>query len=770
MARHAAAGGESSPFGRELRGLRERRHLSLQQLAELVSYSRGYLGKVETGDKPATSELAHRCDEALEAGGTLIALAVREGLPRLAQLPAAAATFVGRTAELRQLEAVLVGEGLPGAPRTVAIDGPPGAGKTALALRLAHQVKDRFPDGQLYVDLHGHSPNDSPAHPATVLEEFLIALGQPIDTIPAGHEQRAALYRSLLDGRRVLLVLDNAWDSRQVMPLLPGSARCGIVVTSRTRLAGLEVSNEQRLTLGPLTERESVTLLGKVIGAARVDEEPGAVLGLAGQCGHLPLALRIAAERVATHPHHSVTELVTELADEGERLGLSTDGSFAIRTAFSWSYRDLDGESARMFRLLGLHRGPHLSTQAAAALAGVPTAQARRSLDRLVGVHLVEGIGGGRFRVHDLLRVYAAERAAAEEPDDERRDAVRRVLDWYLYSTYEANHVLAPQRHDPVLAPSEFELPVMTFVSYDQALSWCEIEMPNLVGATELALESGRDAVAWQLPVGCWNYLFLRKRWGPWISAHEAGLIGAQRSGDRFGESWTMNNLAQAHRELRHFDDARGLFDSALLIRREIGDRIGEAWTLAALGLLAMDLGDYEGASDRFCEALRIRGEIARDHAADAAIFVANQHGEGIALANLGDIYRQLSRFDESLTCLRQALDIFREISDRHGEGYTLVKLGDTYRKQRRTEDAVRAYQEALTTRRAIGDRWGEAETLHNSGLVLLDSGQRETALEFWRQAIEIFRELGDPRAEDLRTQLASATARSPQDEKPETE
>jgi tetratricopeptide (TPR) repeat protein len=735
--------------------------MSLQDLAELVHYSRGYLGKIEHGDKPPTTELAHRCDEVFETGGMLVALAGGTGLPRLAQLPAAAATFVGRIAELRQLEDVLLHDTLaPGAPRLAAIDGPPGAGKTATALRLAHQVKSSFPDGQLYVNLHGYAPNNSPAAPATVLEEFLLALGQPIDSIPANPDQRAALYRSLLDGRKVLLVLDNARDSQQILPLLPGSTGCAVIVTGRTRLGGLDASKRQRLTLGPLSPPESVTLLRSIVGPGRADDEPESIFALATWCGYLPLALRIAAERVATHPHHAIGELVDELADESERLdGLAAEeSSITVRAVFSWSYRDLGSEVARAFRLLGLHRGPHISVGAAAALIGAPAPQARRLLDRLVGVHLVEGIAPDQYRIHDLLRVYAAERANAEEPDAQRRSATLRMLDWYLRACYAANHVLAPQRHDPVLPAPEFELPAITFDSYDNALSWCETEMANLVAATQLAVDVGANTTAWQLPVGCWNYLFLRKRWSAWVSAHEAGLIGARHGGDRFGESWVLNNLAHAHRELRRFDEARALLKQALAIRDEIGDLIGQAWSHAALGLVDMDISDHATAVSQFQHALEIRAKIAESGDSDPEIVVANRHGQGIALANLGDAYRELTRFEASLKCLREALDIFREIVDRHGEGYTLVKLGDTYRKLHRTDDALGAYRDALATRREIGDRWGEAETLHNSGTVLWENGQRDTAIDVWRQAIAIFDDLGDPRAEDLRQELAAAT------------
>ncbi|MDQ3577646.1 MAG: tetratricopeptide repeat protein [Actinomycetota bacterium] len=748
--------GESSPFGRGLRRAREERGLSLTGLATLVHYSRGYIGKVETGDKPPTAELARRCDDALEAGGLLIGLVPDNTMPRFAQLPAAAATFVGRRAQLDHLEQALTSPGVTGAPRVVAIDGPPGAGKTAMALRLAHEIKDRFVDGQLYVDLRAYSPEGNPARPATVLEEFLVALGVQTKGVPDGVEQRSALYRSLLDGRRVLLVLDNALDTSQVEPLLPASDGCGVILTSRNSLARLDVSQDHRTTLGPMTEDESTTLLRNVIGDARVDEEPSATRALALRCGRLPLALRIAAERVATHPHHRVHDLVEELTDEQDRLdALATEDSHAIRTVFSWSYRDLSGEAARLFRLLGLHPGPHISVGAAAALADLPTPSARRVLDRLVSVHLLEGAPNDRYQVHDLLRVYAAEQTIAEEPEAERNLATRRLLEWYLHTTYAANGVLAPQRPNPSLSEPQFLQAVPQFSRYEDALSWCERELPNLVAATQLAVDIAEYETAWKLPAGLWNFLFLRKRWSSWITSHEVGLTGARRGGDRLGEAWLLNNVALAKRELRRFDEARTHLEHALAIRRDIGDQVGEAWTLTALGFLDTDLGQFGAAVQRFHQTLALREEIARTHGDDVTTAIGNLHGTSIALANLGVAFREMRRYEDALGPLHRALDIARDINDRHGESYTLIKLSDTYRQQGRVDEALTASAQALNIRRDIGDHWGEAEVLHHQGYAWIDSGQPEQAARAWQQASDIFEELGDPRARDVRAELA---------------
>jgi tetratricopeptide (TPR) repeat protein len=733
----------TSPFAEELERLLRKRGLSWRRLSDLIGYTPSWLSKIKHG-APPSAELARKCDQVLEAEGQLIALAASTGSPaRLAQLPAAAATFVGREAELYELSEILACHGDPGTPQTVAIDGPPGAGKTALALRVAHAVVDQYSDGQLYVDLRGYSPDAQPRIVDEVLEEFLTALGVQIDVIPAGLEARAKLYRSVLADRRVMVVLDNAADSQQLQPLMPASSGCGVVVTSRKRITGLAMRGDRRITLGPMSEDESITLLRKVIGAERAAAEPEAVRALADRCGHLPLALRIAAERVATHPHHSVSLLVEELATEEQRLdGLSTDDSVAVKTVFSWSYRDLSTDAARMFRLIGLHSGSHLSTGAAAALADQPLIRARRLLDRLTAVHLLEGLGSDRYRMHDLLRVYAAEQAADEEPEAERTLAHRRMVDWYLHNVYAANHALAPQRHDPALEKSDFAVDVADF-DYDSALEWCEFEMSNIVMATRIAAAAGEHVACWKLPAGSFNYLHLRKRWSLWVASHEVGVTGARLAEDPYGEAWVLNNLAIAYRELRRVDEAKEAFEQALALRKQIGDRVGQAWTLTGVGFVGFDQSKFDVAAQHFGHALDIFREVG------------DRHGEGIALANVGDAYRALHEYDRAVRALEQALNLFQDITDRYGEGYALVKLGDTYSELKRPAEALSFLQRALEIRRELGDRWGEGETLHKQGLALNDSGQHEQATESLRAAAAIFDELGDPRAADVRELLA---------------
>jgi tetratricopeptide (TPR) repeat protein len=737
----------TSPFAEELERLLRKRGLSWRRLSDLIGYTPSWLSKIKHG-APPSAELARKCDQVLEAEGQLIALAAATGGPmRLAQLPAAAATFVGRDTQLFDLSQILASHGEPGTPQTIAIDGPPGAGKTALALRVAHAVVEHYSDGQLYVDLRGYSPDGEPRIVDEVLEEFLTALGVQIDVIPAGLDARAKLYRSVLADRRVLVVLDNAGGSQQLAPLVPASASCGVVITSRKRITGVEIRADSRVTLGPMAEEESITLLRKVIGAERTAAEPEAIRALASRCDHLPLALRIAAERVATHPHHSVSLLVEELATEEQRLdGLSTDDdSLAVKTVFSWSYRDLSPDAARMFRLVGLHTGSHLRTGAAAALLDQPLTRARRVLDRLTAVHLLEGLGNDRYRMHDLLRVYAAEQAAAEEQEADRTLALRRVVDWYLHNVYAANHALAPQRHDPALDKSEYAIDVSDF-DYDSALEWCEIEMSNIVMATRIAHELGNNVACWKLPAGSFNYLNLRKRWSLWVASHEIGVEGGRAAKDPYGEAWVLNNLAIAYRELRRVEEAKQSFEKALAIRMEIGDQVGQGWTLTGVGFVGFDQSQFDVAAQHFTHALEIFRKIG------------DRHGEGIALANLGAAHGALHNFNKAINTLEEAVDLFQDLEDRYGEGYTLVKLADTYAELKRPQEALKIYQRTLELRREVGDRWGEGDTLHKQGLLLTDIGQHEPAEQCLRAATSIFDELGDPRAADLKELLKTPT------------
>ncbi|MGH3971795.1 MAG: tetratricopeptide repeat protein [Pseudonocardiaceae bacterium] len=662
------------------------------------------------------------------------------------QLPATIPSLVGRAHELATLTRILDEPTERNVAVVIsAIAGTAGVGKTALAVHWAHRVRDRFPDGQLYVNLRGYDPGP-PMTPGQALDGFLRALDVPVRKIPASMEEQAALYRSLLDGRRILVILDNANTAEQVRPLLPGSPDCLTVVTSRNRLSGLIARDgAHTVNLDPLTLAESIVLLRQIIGETRVDVELNAAATLAQQCAYLPLALRIAAERIASHPYSTLADLTEELANGRDRLDMlvaGDDDPTALRVVLSWSYHALPPETARVFRLLGLHVGPDISVAAIAALAGITAVRARQLLDHLTGVHLLEEIGRDRYRFHDLLRIYAAERAATEQTNHERDNAVHRLLSWYLHTADAAGRILTPQWRYVPLDPPEADLSPLAFTTYCQALQWCEAERVNLVAATRHAAECDQHIIAWKLAAVLWDFFRLRGHWADWITTHEIGLAATRHLRDRNGEAWIANNLGDGYQGLKRFEKAIDHLRQALVAWRELDDRWGEGWTLYNLGTVYRRMGRFDEALEHYHQALARGREMNKPW------------GEAWALHSLATTYRSLGRFDEAFDRYHQSLIVRREINDRWGEGWTLHRLAITYRSLGRFEEALDHYHQSLIVYREINDRWGEGRTLYNVGEVLSDTGQLAAARAFWHQALAIFEELGDPQAIEVRARL----------------
>jgi len=745
--------GRPSPFGQLLRELRVRQGVSLTQLSRLTHYNKGYLSRVENGHRPPSAQLASRCDEVLGAAGELTARAAQDtapgrgAVPHPAQLPPDVASFTGRDTAMAELDLLGADQAPLHAVSIAVITGLPGVGKTALAVHWARRAADRFTDGALYANMRGHDPAGVPARAADVLDGFLRALGAAPAMIPADVEGRSALLRTLLHRRRMLILLDNIATAEQVRPLLPGSPGSFVVVTSRNRLSGLVVRDgAHRVMLSPLTEEEAIRLLHEILGPDRVAAEPEAVAEVAHRCAYLPLALRIAADRASADPDLKLSQLVGQLAAERERLDtLATedDMTTAVRAVFSWSYATLPAAAARMFRLLGLHAGPDFSVPAAAALTALPPDQATRLLDVLAGAHLLEEGGTGRYRFHDLLRIYASERAADDETEAERGAAISRSITWYLHTAEASGRVLMPVRRYPPLGPPPEHCGPLPFTSYEQALAWCDAEQPNLVAAIRHAARAGLHDSGWKLSVTLWAYFCLRRP-ADWITTARAGLAAARGTGDPKAEAWALNSLGTACFCLRLLDDALDCYLRALRVRREIGDRWGEGLTLNNLGELYWEFGRLDDALDCHQQALALfRG--ARD-----------RHGEGITLDNLGATYRKLGRAADALSCLRQALDLFREAGDRRGEGMALHNLGETYYLLRRLVEAVTHYQQAILVHQQAGDRHGEAVTLRDLGNAFADAGQPGPARKSWRQALAIFEDLSDPQAAEVRASLVS--------------
>jgi tetratricopeptide (TPR) repeat protein len=681
---------------------------------------------------------------AIRPGPDRVAAGTAAAPPR--QLPRGAGAFVGREAEFGALRA-LAGQAAETAMICV-IDGVAGVGKTAFAIHAGRGLAEEFPDGQLYADLRGVGPLQAPMPPAEALTGFLRALGADPRAVPGTTDEQAAMYRSRLDGRRMLIVLDNAADPGQVRPLLPGSPGPLVLVTSRGRLSGLTARDgARRLTLGPLARAEAIVLLGRIVGPERVRAEPEAARAISARCGHLPLALRIVADRAADRPGATLTDLAAQLAAAHDLLDAldSEDEATAVRAVFSWSYQALTPPAARMFRLLGLHPGPDVSVPAAAALAGLGPADTGRLLDLLAGVHLIEETGSGRFRQHDLLRVYATEQVQAAEDSAGREAAVRRMLVWYLHTAVGADQAFVPGRRHPPTGSAPPGCEPLRFTGYEQALAWCDAEYANLAAAVRLAAETGQDDdVAWKFPVALRGFFGLRRPWAEGLACADIGLAAARRAGDRDGQAWALDCLGHAYSGLGRFTDALGCYTEARNIRRETGDRWGEsANSMNNLGCTYTDLGQFDLALDCFQRVLA------------AAQEAGNRYVQCLALANLGQAHSSLGHADHAVTCLLQAVDVAREIGYRQLEGTALSELASAHRVLRQPGRAHDYYHQALAVRRQAGDRHGEAEILRDLGDLSRDAGNARTARRSWGQALAIMEGLDDaPACADLRDRL----------------
>jgi hypothetical protein len=508
------------------------------------------------------------------------------------QLPGDVRGFVNRTAELAQLdEAVRVEDDNPLIAGTYVITGTAGVGKTSLALHWAHGVRGRFPDGQLYVNLRGYDPGP-PVSPTQALDAFLRALGVTAGNIPVELADRAALYRSILADRRMLVLLDNAATVGQVRPLLPGNSECLVLVTSRSRLSGLIARDgARRLTLDMLSDDEAVKLLRAITASYRGEDDPEDLAELARLCARLPLALRIAAERASSRPLMLLTELIADLRDESALWDALTadddDEADAVRSVFAWSYRALPESAARTFRLLGLHPGHEFGVSAVASLCGIDKSQARHLLDILVGAHLVEQRSPGRYQFHDLLRAYAIDQVIQREPLENRVVILTRVLCWYLVTAHNAVLTIAPlNRHIELDPPVDGVVPLM-FDNSSEAFQWYEEERANLVAATLAAASAELHRLAWQIPVVLRNIYARQNTFEEWVDTARVGLESARHVRDRNGEAELLESLGMAYVQSRRLVEAEEFHRKALEVRRAIGDSLGTGMSINALGLIA---------------------------------------------------------------------------------------------------------------------------------------------------------------------------------------
>ncbi|HUQ55399.1 AfsR/SARP family transcriptional regulator [Lentzea sp.] len=653
------------------------------------------------------------------------------------QLPHEIRDFTGREKELAKLAEVVPHDH---SPALVVITGTGGVGKTALAVRFAHQVASRFPDGQLHVDLRGFDASSPPVQPAAALPPLLQSLGVPAERIPDDLPAKSALYRSVLAGKRVLVLLDNARLADQVRPLLPGRSSSMVLVTSRNHLGGLVARDgAHSMTLSTLTRDEGLALLTSAVGADRVTAEPAAAAKLVELCGHLPLAVRIAAERVVTRPHLMLADLADDLADERDRLNVLATGDdedTAVRAAFSWSYLALKPDAARAFRLIGLHPGGEISLNAVAALAGVPVSRARALLDVLAGGHMLEEVARGRFRLHDLLRLYATELSATEESSGGRDEAVGRLLRWYLDTANAAGAMIGPPDHPAFLLPP---LSTQDFASHDDAFTWCRTESANLLAVTKLA-EDEHSPAAWQIPVALWNYFIVSSALDEWTRTYRIAERTAARDGNQAVRAWAVHGQGLAAFRGQRFADALELFDRALAIRREIDDRVGAAWSLTGLGMAYGGLRQFDLAVERFGEALERHAEVG------------SWFGEGGTRLFLSDILRLAGQHEESLASARRAYEVMDSHGAVHGKAMALVSIGWALLKLGQRIEARDSFREAVGFLRVLGDRKSLAEALHGVGES--SAGQPDVARTHLLEALTIYEDYDHPLMPDVRARL----------------
>ncbi|MEV0382041.1 tetratricopeptide repeat protein [Nonomuraea sp. NPDC050643] len=710
-----------------LRSWRERALLTQEELAERAGLNVRTVRRLESGElrRPRGTSI-RLLAQALELDDAELSLLTRAGsapppgarparpVPR--QLPADVAAFVGRARELALL----------GDAATVVItafDGMAGVGKTALAVHAAHRLAPRFPDGDLFVDLHGYTQGMAPSDPSDTLARVLGLLGVPGESIPQHADDRAALYRSVLAGRRMLIVLDNAADEAQVRPLLPGTSGCLVLVTSRRRLIGLDDARTVSVDVLPLAD--AIALFTQTAGAERVAgaarDEPAEVVR---RCGLLPLAIRLAAARLKDHPAWSVGHLLERLEEHRRRLGELQAGQRSVTAALDLSYRELGEAERRAYRLLGLHAGADIAPDAAAALLDITAARASALLDQLMEAHLLQEPAPGRFRLHDLIRAHAAATAAGEEPEADRRAALTRLLDHYCRAASAAMDELYPYEADLRPSLGGAPAPAMT-----DAAGWLEAELANLLALAQYAAEHGFPAHVQHLSATLHRCLFTRGRYAEAESLHVRALSAAA---DRTGEMEAYIGLGWIRYVQSRYKEAMEDTLTALDLARAVGHRSGELRALNGLGMICSVQGEFARAAEYLARTL------------DIARAIGHRSGELDALISSGNIHRVMGQYERADENLARGLELARTIGHRTGEVRALLGLGHLRLGRDEHEPATARFTQALSLAQAAGHRLGELDSLHALGSLHRLHGRYEQARDCYQQVLDLAREIGN--------------------------
>ncbi|WUH98351.1 tetratricopeptide repeat protein [Spirillospora sp. NBC_00431] len=682
-------------------------------------------------------------------------------------LPRDITDFTGRSAELDRLFSVLPADGRHAEAVVIgAIDGMAGIGKTALAVHAAHRLADRYPDAQLFVDLHAHSPEQEPISAAAALDTLLRAMGVPGEMIPGGAEERAALWRARLAGRRVVVVLDDAATAAQVRPLLPGTRGCMVLITSRRRLADLESAHA--LSLDVLSPDEAAALFTRIVGDTRASADPDGVREMVRLCGRLPLAVRVAAARLRTRPAWDLAHLIDRLRHERRRLGELAVGDSGVVAAFALSYQHLTADEQRFYRMLGLHPGADFDTYTAAALAGMDLDEADRLLQQLMDVHLLQQRTADRYRFHRLLRLHAGHLANVEDHERDRRAALTRMLDHYRRTAALAvNFAVCYDRYYwPIIPPAT--TPAPNFADFDEAVEWLETERANLVSAATYAAENGWAAHIADLTNTLWCFIEHRCGYDEAVNLYAHALESARRAGDREYESQALHYLGLFHRHRGRNEQALAHYEQALTLARDAGNRVLQGRILVNAGSTLWYLGRGDDALDRYGQVLTLASEIgdlalqcnalegvgsvykqqgrydqAVTHYSRSLVLTqdsGNHRHEPFVLCELASVYGRIGRYSEAFNHLHQALDLARTTASRLLEGSALCELGSVYSRTRNYDQALDHLHQALNLARATANVPLEGSALCELGDVYSRKRNYDQALDHLHQALDLAR------------------------------
>ncbi|MFK0248389.1 ATP-binding protein [Amycolatopsis azurea] len=711
---------ERATFGAELRRRRKAAGISLTELAARTHYSKGYLSKVETGLSAPNPALAALCEAELGVEGQLVSLLPGEPVRRRTRpdvrpsgLPPATPSFTGRTTELRAIRTALEADG-----GVCVVSGMGGVGKTELAVRCAHRLESGFADGCLFIDLRGHESGE----PTAIHDRVLRVLGVPADRIPADPADRAALYRSRLRGRSLLLVLDNAVSAAQVRPLLPAEPKCRVLITSRSRLSALDDAAHVGLDMLPLVAAVDLftTITGAPAGAA--------VTRVVRRCARLPLAIRIAAARLRAHPAWDVAELDRRLDDETARLGELDDGERTLAAAFRLSVQQLSAAESRLFGLLTVHPGTDLDIHAASALSALSLRETDRLLDRLHEAHLITQPEPDRYGFHDLLRAFATEFVLTDLEDGMK--AFSRLTAFAVRSAAQADRELTPHRFVPEIAFAPGTPEPARLDDGEMAMSWFRAEWPGLVSLCRTARERGEHDRCWQLAFFLRDYFFVAKLWDPWLETHRWARASAEEIGDTWALATTTANLGVAHVDRGDLDEASAYYGQALALFRSIGDGHGETTTLAHSGWAEHYRGNHDGA-------LRDLRQAHTSYLRDGNRRNAAITGRGIALA-----LTAIGRPAEAAELAGDTLSVFDELGLDLDAAMALNCVGWAWYHTKRHDLAASAYRAAAERAEACGSRYETARAYTGLGNIAAAEGSPAMAAELWERADEIHPDL----------------------------